>query len=194
MLHGDKNLYIYGLPLLTISTNEKQATLCQNMYFSPTEGVSIWRFGWPPFFFRVCSWETESRISFQRRYPFFCFCCPPPGPQDAAGRENAEPVSNEGVFVLRFCLSPSSPSLRMLLGERMPNLLEHLDRNLPPEVLLCDFMLSLGCRSLPPTTLWRCFDFLFSEGGDALVYIALAVLHLAEVCVCPLVRASSSQG
>ncbi|CAM9798855.1 unnamed protein product, partial [Ectocarpus fasciculatus] len=68
----------------------------------------------------------------------------------------------------------------MLLAERMPSLLEHLDRNLPPEVLLCDFMLSLGCRSLPPTTLWRCFDLLFSEGGEALVYIALAVLHLAE--------------
>ncbi|CAM9160813.1 unnamed protein product [Ectocarpus sp. 12 AP-2014] len=71
-------------------------------------------------------------------------------------------------------------TIRMLLGERMPDLLEHLDRNLPPEVLLCDFMLSLGCRSLPPTTLWRCFDLIFSEGGDALIYIALAVLHLAE--------------
>lgn len=77
-----------------------------------------------------------------------------------------------------------SHNVRLLLAERAPHLLEHLDRNLPPEVLLCDFMLSLGCRSLPPSTLWRCFDFLFLEGGDALLYITLAVLLLAEVCVC----------
>lgn len=71
----------------------------------------------------------------------------------------------------------------MLLEQRAPSLLEHLDQNLPPEVLLCDFMLSLGCRNLPPTTLLRCFDLMFSEGGDSLVYITLAVLRIAEVCM-----------
>lgn len=73
---------------------------------------------------------------------------------------------------------------RKLLGERMPRLLEHLDSyGLPPEVLACDFMLSLGCRALPPTTVLRCWDLLFLEGGDILHYILLAVLMLAEVCV-----------
>lgn len=71
---------------------------------------------------------------------------------------------------------------RKLLGERMPRLLEHLDSyGLPPEVLGCDFMLSLGCRALPPTTVLRCWDLLFLEGGDILHYILLAVLMLAEV-------------
>lgn len=71
---------------------------------------------------------------------------------------------------------------RALMGERVPELLEHLDsRGLPPEVLVCDFMMSLGCRALPPTSLLRCFDLLFWEGRDTLQYIALAVLRHAEV-------------
>lgn len=69
------------------------------------------------------------------------------------------------------------------MGERLPQLLEHLDsRGLPPEVLACDFMLSLGCRALPPTSVLRVWDVLFYEGGDTLQYVALAVLRLAEVC------------
>lgn len=64
----------------------------------------------------------------------------------------------------------------------MPELLQHLDsRGLPPEVLMCDFMMSLGCRALPPTSVLRCFDLLFWEGRDTLQYIALAVLRHAEV-------------
>lgn len=68
------------------------------------------------------------------------------------------------------------------MGELMPELLEHLDsRGLPPEMLMCDFMMSLGCRALPPTSLLRCFDLLFWEGRDTLQYMALAVLRHAEV-------------
>ncbi|CAM9698483.1 unnamed protein product, partial [Ascophyllum nodosum] len=72
-------------------------------------------------------------------------------------------------------------TIRKLLRENVPRLLEHLDtRGLPPEVLACDFMLSLGCRALPPTTVLRCWDLLFFEGGDILQYIVLAVLRFAE--------------
>lgn len=68
------------------------------------------------------------------------------------------------------------------MEERMPQLLEHLDsRGLPPEMLACDFMLSLGCRALPPTTVLRVWDLLFWEGGDTLQFVMLAVLRVAEV-------------
>lgn len=68
------------------------------------------------------------------------------------------------------------------MDEHLPQLLEHLDsRGLPPEILACDFFLSLGCRALPPSTVLRVWDVLFWEGGDTLQYIALAVLHLAQV-------------
>lgn len=68
------------------------------------------------------------------------------------------------------------------MGERMPRLLEHLDsRGLPPEMLACDFMLSLGCRALPPTSVLRVWDLLFWEGGDTLQFVMLAVLRVAEV-------------
>lgn len=64
----------------------------------------------------------------------------------------------------------------------MPQLLEHLDsRGLPPEMLACDFMLSLGCRALPPTSVLRVWDLLFWEGGDTLQFVMLAVLRVAEV-------------
>lgn len=69
------------------------------------------------------------------------------------------------------------------MEERVPQLLQHLDSSgLPPEVLALDFMLSLGCRALPPTSVLRCVDLLFWQGGDALQYIALAVLLITEVC------------
>lgn len=68
------------------------------------------------------------------------------------------------------------------MGRRTPKLLEHLDsRGLPPEVLMCDFFLSLGCRALPPLSVLRVWDVLFWEGGDTLQYVALAMLRLAEV-------------
>lgn len=65
---------------------------------------------------------------------------------------------------------------------RLPRLLEHLDtRGVPPEVLACDFFLSLGCRTLPPTSVLRIWDLLFWQGGDILQYVALCVFRLAEV-------------
>lgn len=68
------------------------------------------------------------------------------------------------------------------MAEQMPLLLEHLDsRGLPPEILACDFFLSLGCRALPPLSVLRVLDIVFWQGGDTLQYVALAVLHLAEV-------------
>lgn len=68
------------------------------------------------------------------------------------------------------------------MDEHLPQLLEHLDsRGLPPEILACDFLLSLGCRALPPLSVLRVLDILFWEGGDTLQYVALAVLHLAQV-------------
>lgn len=72
---------------------------------------------------------------------------------------------------------------RALMRERTPELLEHLDsRGVPPEVLACDFFLSLGCRALPPQSVLRIWDMLFWEGGDILQYVALTVLRLAQVC------------
>ncbi|CAM9229540.1 unnamed protein product [Discosporangium mesarthrocarpum] len=71
--------------------------------------------------------------------------------------------------------------LRILVGERMPELLEHLDAHgLPLELLVCDWMLSLFCRVLPPTAVLRVWDWLFLEGVEVLLYVALAVLRLAE--------------
>lgn len=71
------------------------------------------------------------------------------------------------------------------MESRTPKLLDHLDsRGVPPEVLACDFFLSLGCRALPPRSVLRVWDMLFWEGGDTLQYVALAVLRLAEVSVC----------
>ena len=77
------------------------------------------------------------------------------------------------VLVLRF---------RVLMDQHLPQLLEHLDsRGLQPEILACDFFLSLGCRALPPLTVLRVWDVLLWKGGETLQYIALAVLHLAQV-------------
>ncbi|CAM9381041.1 unnamed protein product [Choristocarpus tenellus] len=71
--------------------------------------------------------------------------------------------------------------LRDLVGERMPELLEHLDgHGLPLELLVCDWMLSLFCRVLPPIAVLRVWDWLFLDGVDVLMYVALAVLRLAE--------------
>ncbi|CAM9836028.1 unnamed protein product [Chrysoparadoxa australica] len=71
--------------------------------------------------------------------------------------------------------------LRGLAQERLPALLSHLDSiGLPLELLVCDWMLSLFCRLLPPLTVLRVWDWLFYEGSDIIIFVTLAVLRVAE--------------